>query len=190
VSLALRQNGGECTLEKQRLKTMRVGLAMTNIVERSFTRGPSVLSLFAFAALFLYIYSAPSRAEDLSLSRWWIHTGGITHHISNDHNRNGENYGLGLEYKFSPTQSVAAGYIRNSYHRNAPIISYAWVPLKLGPVRVGGNLAIAGGYANRTGTLAAVIPWAEITWQYVGLELGLVPVRNGIVTLQFKFRFD
>lgn len=170
---------------------------MKNLIERSPTRERmgntwlqrNMLRIFASAAL-TYIMSAPSHAEDLSFHRWWIHTGGITHHFSNEHNRNGENYGLGLEYKFSPTQSIAAGYIRNSYNRNAPIISYIWLPLKLGPVRVGGNAAIAGGYANRTGALAAVIPWAEITWRYVGLELGVVPVRNGIVTLQFKFRFD
>ena len=173
-------------------------MVMENFIERSPTRDRmgntwlrrNMLPIVASASLTLYVMSAPSHAEDLSFPRWWIHTGGVTHHISNDSNRNGENYGLGVEYKFSPTQAVAAGYFRNSFDRNAPTIAYAWLPLKLGPVRVGGVAAIAGGYANRTGALAAVIPWAEITWKYVGLELGVVPVRKGIVTMQFKFRLD
>ena len=144
-----------------------------------------------FATLALATLCTPIGAEEIPLNRWWIHTGGYTHHINNNKNRNGETYGLGLEYKFSETQSLRAGVFNNSFDRSAPYLSYAWLPLQWGPFRVGGNASIAGGYThNRTGALAAVIPWGEITWKYVGLELGVAPVKNGIVTALFKFRFN
>ena len=143
-----------------------------------------------FAGIVICFLSTWSHAEGFLLDRWWIQTGGVTHHISSESDRNGDNYGLGLEYKYSATQSVRAGYFKNSYGRNAPYVSYVWLPWKWGIIRVGANAAVAGGYNNRTNALAAIIPWSEITWKYVGIELGVVPVRNGIVTLQFKFRLD
>ena len=149
-----------------------------------------VLTFLVLAAITLGTSSRPIGAEEIALKRWWIHTGGFTHHISNDKDRNGENYGLGLEYKFSETQSLRAGVFNNSFERRAPYLSYVWLPWHWGSFRVGGNAVVAGGYPNRTGALASVIPWGEVTWKYVGFELGVLPIKKGIVTAQFKFRFD
>ncbi len=145
---------------------------------------------FQFAGFLLYQMSVLALAEDFRFDRWWLQTGGLTHHIDSKSNRNGENYGLGVEYKLSETQSIRAGIFNNSYDRDAAYVSYVWLPWKFRSARVGANLVAASAYANRTGALAAVIPWAEMTWKNVGIELGVVPVKNGIVTLQFKFRID
>jgi hypothetical protein len=150
----------------------------------------SALIFLKFAGLLLYQMSHPALAGDFRAERWWLQTGGLTHHIDSQSNRNGENYGLGVEYKFSQTQSIRTGIFKNSYDRDAAYFSYVWLPWKLRSARVGANFAAAGAYANRTGALIAVIPWAELTWNNIGIELGVVPVRNGIVTLQFKFRIE
>lgn len=150
----------------------------------------SALIFLRFAGLLLCQMPDPALAGDFRTERWWLQTGGLTHHISSESDRNGENYGLGVEYKFSQTQSIRTGFFKNSYDRDAAYFSYVWLPWKIRSARVGANLAAAGAYANRTGALVAVIPWAELTWKNVGIELGVVPVRNGIVTLQFKFRIE
>ncbi len=150
----------------------------------------SALIFLKFAGLFLYQMSDPALAGDFRTERWWLQTGGLTHHIDSQSNRNGENYGLGVEYKLSQTQSIRTGIFKNSYDRDAAYFSYVWLPWKLRSARVGANVAAASAYANRTGALVAVIPWAELTFKNFGIELGVVPVRNGIVTLQFKFRIE
>lgn len=140
--------------------------------------------------LVVFLMSTSLHAQDLSENRWWIHLGGVSYHINKDADRNGANYGLGLGYHLTESQSIRAGVFRNSYDHNAVILSYAWLPWKWGAMRFGANAVAASGYNNRTGALAAVVPWGEISWKYVGVEFGVVPVRNGIVTLQFKIRLD
>ncbi|HZV54886.1 MAG TPA: hypothetical protein VFF82_08100, partial [Rhodocyclaceae bacterium] len=102
------------------------------------------------ALTILATFALPARAGDLftmvepkPLGELWLNPGFYSYHFQRDKNLNGNNYGLGAEYRYSSVSSVTAGRFYNSdrYYSNYAGIYYQ--PFAIGPVRLG---AVVGGF--------------------------------------------
>jgi hypothetical protein len=153
------------------------------------------------AALLLCLAAPLAHADDLFAkvdaapkSEGWIDSGFLTAHFNRGKNLNGENHGLGAEYKFSGTMSAAVGRFYNSDREYSTYAGVIWQPYAIGPVRIGAALAAFNGYPHMRegGWFPAAIPTA--TWEYkrFGVNLGVVPSYKdrlyGGISVQVKFK--
>jgi hypothetical protein len=157
------------------------------------------------AALALLCLLAPvAQADELFTpvdpapkSEFWLDTGFLTAHFNRGKDLNGENHGLGAEYKFSGTLSAAAGRFYNSDRQYSNYAGVIWQPYAIGRVRIGAAIAAFDGYPHMRGGgwFPAVIPTGTIEWDRVGLNIGVIPSYKdrlyGGISLQLKFKlFD
>jgi hypothetical protein len=153
------------------------------------------------AALLLSLFAPLAHADGLFTkldpspeSELWIDTGFLTAHFNRDKDLNGENHGLGAEYKFSGTMSAAAGRFYNSDRAWSNYAGVIWQPYAIGPVRIGAAIAAFNGYPHMRdgGWFPAVVP--TLTWEYrrVGLNVGVVPSYKdrlyGGISVQLKLK--
>ncbi len=123
--------------------------------------------------------------------RHWLVLSGISHHFQPDRRDWRENNpGAGIEKEFTGTPWVAtAGYFRNSYDRNTFYAGARWMPLSIGPVRLGAFGLIASGYPSPV----LVLPAASIQAGRVGANLVALPNLpgySGYLGLQVRFAVD
>ena len=123
--------------------------------------------------------------------RHWLVLSGISHHFQPDRRDWREsNPGAGIEKEFTGTPWVAtAGYFRNSYDRNTFYAGARWMPLALGPVRLGAFGLVASGYPSPV----LVLPAASIQVGRVGANLVALPNLpgySGYLGLQVRFAVD
>jgi hypothetical protein len=129
-------------------------------------------------------------------SQWWIDSGFLTAHFNRGRDLNGENHGLGAEYKFSGTMVATAGRFYNSDRAWSNYAGLLWQPYAIGPVRVGAALALFNGYPHMQegGWFPAAIPTASFELGRVGVNVGVVPSYKdrlyGGVSVQLKFRLS
>ncbi|MGZ5201618.1 MAG: hypothetical protein ACXWC4_17780 [Telluria sp.] len=127
-------------------------------------------------------------------SELWIDSGFLTAHFNRDKDLNGENHGLGLEYRFSGTVSAAAGRFYNSDRAWSSYAGVIWQPVAIGPVRLGAAIAAFNGYPHMRegGWFPAAIPTATVEYRRVGVNIGVVPSYKdrlyGGISVQLKFR--
>jgi hypothetical protein len=135
-----------------------------------------------------------TRVEPAPKSELWVDTGFLTAHFNQGKDLNGENHGLGAEYKFDASLSAAAGRFYNSDRQYSNYAGVIWQPWAIGPVRIGAAIAAFNGYPHMHdgGWFPAVIPTGTIEWDRVGLNIGVIPTYKdrlyGGISVQLKFK--
>ncbi len=128
------------------------------------------------------------------MSEFWIDSGFESYHFDRDRNLNGDNYGLGAEYRFSNENSVTVGrfYNSNRYYSNYAGVYYQ--PITIGPLRLGAVVGGFNGYPNMKngGWFAAAVPMLSGEWSRFGFNLAYVPTLQnrlyGALSLQIKIK--
>jgi hypothetical protein len=127
-------------------------------------------------------------------SEFWLDTGFLTAHFNRGKDLNGENHGLGAEYKFNGALSAAAGRFYNSDRQYSNYAGVIWQPYAIGRVRLGAAIAAFNGYPHmKDGAwFPAAIPTGTIEWERVGLNIGVIPSYKdrlyGGVSVQLKVK--
>jgi len=132
--------------------------------------------------------------ESKPLNEVWIDSGFLSYHWDRDKNLNGNNYGLGAEYRFSTVATVTAGRFYNSDRAYSDYAGIYYQPIELGPFRLGAVAGGFNGYPNMKGGgwFLAAIPMASAEWGRFGINLAFVPsLQNrlyGAISLQIKVK--
>ena len=128
------------------------------------------------------------------LDEVWIDSGFLSYHWDRDEGLNGNNYGLGGEYRFSTVSSVTVGRFYNSNREYSDYAGVYYQPIELGPFRLGAVAGGFNGYPNMKngGWFAAAIPMASAEWNRFGINLAFIPtLKNrlyGAISLQVKVK--
>ena len=94
--------------------------------------------LFALMLSYLLLAPATRAADELFPQETWANLGMYSFHGKEEVPLNNENFGFGLEYKFTPTQSITAGTFKNSDFEQSRYLGWYWLPLEWGRIRFGG----------------------------------------------------
>ncbi len=135
-----------------------------------------------------------TRIEPAPKREFWIDSGFLTAHFESGKGLNGNNKGLGAEYRFSSTLAAILGRFHNSDRAWSNYAGVLWQPSALGPVRVGAALGLFDGYPRMRsgGWFPAVIPTLTHDWERVGVNVGIVPSYKdrlyGGISVQFKLK--
>ncbi len=122
--------------------------------------------------------------------RFWLHSGGLTYHFDRDADRNGNNLGIGVEYRFTAEHWIGGGIFRNSYGDVSPYLGYAYVPWRWKNFLLGGSIGLTSNYeSDDRGPALFMLPVIAYDWKHVGVNVLLVPFENGLIGAQLKFRF-
>lgn len=141
----------------------------------------------ANAAIFSAIESQP-------VSELWLNPGFWSYHFQRDKGLNGNDFGLGAEYRYSTVSSVTLGFFDNSNRKTSHYAGWYWQPVALGPVRLGAVFGAIDGYPDMQngGWFAAAIPTASFEYGNLGVNLLFVPSYQnrlyGALSFQFKLR--
>ena len=147
----------------------------------------------------LFCLSAHAEGGDLiawtdsqPISELWLNPGFLSYHWQRDQDLNGDNYGLGAEYRFSTVASVTAGEFYNSDRANSKYVGLYYQPISIGPVRFGAALGAFNGYPNfKNGNwFLAAIPVASFDYERVGLNLSFVPSYQNRLYGALSFQFN
>lgn len=149
-----------------------------------------VLSLSLFAASTAHA----QLIESQPLSELWVNPGFVTWHFQSDKDLNGNNKGLGGEYRFSTVTSVTAGRFYNSDRMWSNYAGVYYQPWALGPVRVGAVIGGFDGYPKMRdgGWFPALIPALSYEYQRVGVNVAVIPTYKdrlyGGISVQLKVK--
>ncbi|XYJ12475.1 hypothetical protein ACSUZJ_10945 [Telluria sp. B2] len=127
-------------------------------------------------------------------SEFWIDSGFLTVHFDTGEDLNGNNKGLGAEYRFSGTMAATAGRFRNSDRAWSTYAGLLWQPYALGTLRLGAAFAAFDGYPRMRdgGWFPALIPTMTYDHERVGVNIGIVPSYKdrlyGGISVQFKLK--
>jgi len=159
-------------------RVVRVGLAASAML--------AMLQLPAHAEgdeIFSFIESKP-------VNELWLNPGLVSYHWDRNKDLNGDNYGVGAEYRFSTVASLTAGEFNNSDRAISDYVGVYYQPIGIGPVRVGAVFGGFNGYPNyRNGNwFPAAIPTASYEYGRVGLNLMFVPSYKDRLYGAFSFQ--
>lgn len=124
----------------------------------------------------------------------WLNPGFLSHHFQREKGFRENNYGLGAQVYLSASQSVMAGYYRNSDNYWSHYASWVWQPLNPGEVKIGLLGAVIDGYPKmRHGQwFLAAMPVISFEYQSVGINFTVIPSYQdkigGAMVIQLKFR--
>ena len=132
--------------------------------------------------------------EPETKSEIWINPGMYSEHFEKNQNLNSNNWGVGLEYRFSSVASATIGNYKNSDNGHSSYIGVYYQPIAIGPVRLG---LVGGGFngyqsTNNGGWFPAILPALTIEEGRLGANLFLIPTVgdriHGAVSLQIKLK--
>lgn len=135
-----------------------------------------------------------SVVDPAPLKEFWVDSGFATYHFDRDRNLNGNNDGIGAEYRFRGDLAATAGRFYNSDREYSNYAGAVWQPFALGRVRLGAVVAAFNGYPYMRdgGWFPALIPVATIEYKRFGVNFGLVPTYKdrlyGGLSVQLKFK--
>ena len=146
-------------------------------------------------------FSNPSNAdaadhEQENDRELWINFGMYSLHGKEEVDLNYSNFGFGVEYQFTETQSLTAGTFKNSDFEQSRYLGWYWLPLALGPVRFGGTFGIMDGYSKaRNGKFfPAVLPAISYKQSRLGVNIYPIPGFSDnlytAISIQVKIRID
>lgn len=127
-------------------------------------------------------------------SALWINPGMYSYHFQRDQNLNGNNWGIGLEYRFNTVASATIGNYKNSDNGNSSYAGIYYQPIAVGPVKLG---IVAGGFngyqsTNNGGWFPAVLPALTVEEGILGANLFFIPtvgeLVHGAISLQIKLK--
>lgn len=149
----------------------------------------------AFAAALLLCAHAHAQEQDGGKrSELWLDAGFATYHFQSDKNLNGQNPGVGIEYRFSDVAAVTAGRFYNSDRDHSKYAGLYYQPWSYAGVKLGAVVGAFDGYPNMRdgGWFPALIPAATYEYKRVGVNLAVIPTYknrlHGGISLQLKFR--
>lgn len=135
-----------------------------------------------------------ARIESRPLSELWINPGLYSLHFERNKGLNNENWGLGVEYRYSTVSAVTAGYIENSDRRTSRYAGWYWQPIAAGPLRLGGVAGAMDGYPNFRdgGWFPVIIPAASLEYRRLGVNVLVIPSYkdrlHGALSVQLKLK--
>jgi hypothetical protein len=147
----------------------------------------------------LFFSSAHAEPDDLftlidakPISEVWLNPGFLSYHWDRDKDLNGDNYGLGAEYRFSTVASVTAGEFYNSDRAHSEYLGLYYQPIGIGPVRFGAAFGGFNGYPHEKngGWFLAAIPAASYDYKNVGLTVSFVPTYADRLYGSLSFQFN
>ena len=128
------------------------------------------------------------------INELWLNPGFLSYHWQRDKDLNGDNYGIGADYRFTTVLSATAGEFYNSNRETSKYAGIYYQPIALGPVRFGAALGGFNGYPNEKngGWFLAAIPVLSYEYERVGLNLMIVPSYKdrlyGSLSFQLKLK--
>lgn len=161
---------------------------------------PSHNLLKTLALLGLASVSFASNAEPFSvieskpISEVWLNPGFYSFHFDKDKGLNDNNFGPGIEYRYSTTSSITVGAFDNSDNQTSRFVGWYWQPLELGPARLGVVIGALDGYpkARNGGWFPAAIPAVSMEYKMVGTNILIIPGYKdrlyGAISVQVKVR--
>lgn len=150
--------------------------------------------LLALAAPLVQADELFTKIEAEPKGEFWIDSGFWTGHFDSGKDLNGNNKGLGAEYRFSGTMAAVGGRFHNSDREWSNYAGVIWQPYAVGPVRVGAALAAFDGYPKMRsgGWFPAIIPTLTYDYRRVGVNVGIIPNYKdrlyGGISLQLKLK--
>lgn len=150
-----------------------------------------------FLALGLTVATGAAAAATIDaqpLDELWLNPGFATLHFQSDKHLNGNNYGLGAEYRWSTVASATAGRFYNSDRLWSNYAGVYYQPWAFGPVRVGAVVGAFNGYPKMRagGWFPALIPMLGMEYGRVGLNIAVIPTYKdrlyGGISFQAKVR--
>ena len=200
-----------CNANQRSNKPALLAVLLTNLLKRICMKFARQLVTKRFSQLIAcallsvgVVVVAPSYAQDTFLGldivevqptqEVWIDTGFYSYHFDRDKNLNGNNYGLGAEYKFNTVAAVTAGRFYNSDREYSNYAGVYYQPLAIGPFKLG---VVAGGFNGYPkmkdgGWFLAAIPVASAEYKRVGINIAFVPTLKdrlyGAISVQLKFK--
>lgn len=149
----------------------------------------------AIALALLLCAQAQAQEQDSGKrSELWLATGFATYHFQSDKDLNGQNPGVGIEYRFSDVAAVTAGRFYNSDRDHSKYVGVYYQPWSYHGVKLGAVVGAFDGYPNMRdgGWFPALIPTATYEYKRVGVNLAVIPTYknrlHGGISLQLKFR--
>lgn len=145
-------------------------------------------------ALLLCAQAQAQEQDDGKRSELWLATGFATYHFQSDKDLNGQNPGVGIEYRFSDVAAVTAGRFYNSDREHSKYVGVYYQPWSYRGVKLGAVVGAFDGYPNMRdgGWFPALIPAATYEYKRVGVNLAVIPTYknrlHGGISLQLKFR--
>lgn len=102
-----------------------------------------------------------------------------SHHANRDYDYEEYNPGVAIEVPFTPTVSAVTGVYRNSYAETAVFAHAVWMPIEVGPLKLGASLGLSTGYRSPiTGGLQARL-WDRLNFTIIpptGPNTGVIGV--------------
>lgn len=145
-------------------------------------------------ALLLCAHAQAQEQDDGKRSELWLATGFATYHFQSDKDLNGQNPGVGIEYRFSDVAAVTAGRFYNSDREHSKYVGVYYQPWSYRGVKLGAVVGAFDGYPNMRdgGWFPALIPAATYEYKRVGVNLAVIPTYknrlHGGISLQLKFK--
>ncbi len=125
----------------------------------------------------------------------WVHAGALSFHPNQDKHYNGNNLGLGLEYRLRPDLTLMAGGFSNSLNRDSVYLAMGYQPWTVDAWRFGVAVGVMNGYSRlgQEQVFPAAISVATYEGKRFGVNVGLIPDIaaagvDGALVLQFKLR--
>ena len=141
--------------------------------------GRLVIAL-AWAVIGVYMCTQSARADN------YVAITTTSYHFNQGKDYNANNFGLGVERRYSDTWRGHAGFYRNSLDRTTVYGLASYTPYSLGEWRVGGATGLGTGYNSRfIGVLAGGFAIRE--WKTFGVNIIVHPAA---VALQIKVKFN
>lgn len=106
----------------------------------------------------------------------WIAVHGLAKHLDGRIHCNSTTSGLGFERGVTAAFRTIAGFYRNSNCRYSAYAGAAYLPIEVGPVRLGGLAGLVTGY--RMSPLPAAGFVAAFEWRRFGIDVVLIPPYN------------
>lgn len=133
-------------------------------------------------------------AESKPISEVWLNPGFYSYHFQKDIDLDNNNYGIGVEYRYSTVNAITNGSFRNSNRDTSRYAGWYWQPIAIGPIRLGAVVGALDGYRkmNDGGWFIAAIPAASFEYKNIGANLIFTPTYqdklHGALSLQLKVK--
>ena len=161
---------------------------------------PALFRILSYIACTILVFGAThadsTTEESEPIDNVWVNLGMYSIHGKEEVKLNNENFGFGVEYKISESQSITAGTFKNSDFEQSRYLGWYWLPLELGPVRLGGIFGVIDGYskARNGNAFPAILPAISYEGERFGINIYPIPgFSNNLytaVSLQLKIRLN
>lgn len=158
--------------------------------------GALLLALAGLTASARAEFFPEASLQSSNRGQFWVNLGGMSQHFENASRFNQQNFGFGIEYQVDPRRYLVLGGYHNSVRKETRYVGGAWMPLAVGPVKLGVIAGVADGYPKMRngGFFPIALPVVSVETKHVGANFVIMPSVadkvSGCVALQLKYRFQ